>query len=59
MDFLETSHNCAFNVRLQLLYYIHSNFSYSGNNSRGISQTIAIVTNEKHNGGPGTKNIKF
>ena len=59
MDFLETSHYCAFNVGLQLLYYIYSNFSYSGNNSREISQTIAIVTNQKHNGGPGTKNMKF
>ncbi len=59
MDFLETGHYCDFSVGLQLLYYIHSNFSYSGNNSWGISQTIAIVTNEKHNGGPGTKNMKF
>lgn len=25
----------------------------------GISQTIAIVTNQKHNIGPGTKNMKF
>ena len=59
MDFLETSQYFDLSVGLQLLYYIHSIFSYSGNKSWGISQTIAIITNQKQNSGVGIKNMKF
>lgn len=59
MDFLETSQYFDLSVGLQLLYYIYSIFSYSGNKSWGISQTIAIITNQKQNSGVGTKNMKF
>jgi len=40
MDFLETIHYFDFSVGLQLLYYIYSSFSYSGNKSLGMSLTI-------------------
>ena len=49
MDFLETSQYCDLSVGLQLLYYIYSIFSYSGNKSwgEGVSQTIAALTRNK------------
>ena len=59
MDFLETIHYCDFSIGLQLLYYIYSSFSYSGNKSWGISLTNAIVIDQKHNSSPGSKNMKY
>ena len=60
MDFLETSQYCDLSVGLQLLYYIYSNFSYSGNKSWGRGYRKRLhVTNQKQNSPPGTKNMKF
>ena len=49
MDFLETIHYFDFNIGLQLLYYIYSSFSYSGNKSWGggdIANDCSLTRNK-------------